>query len=84
MLRRPWLKSWKLRWFPSRSVVRRRVPLGLSLCRSVDVARDCSHPFVESLENRTLLAAITWDGGGDGTHWSDRLNWSTDVLPSTG
>jgi citrate lyase gamma subunit len=23
----------------------------------------------------------TWDGGGDGTTWSDALNWSADVLP---
>jgi hypothetical protein len=36
---------------------------------------------VEKLENRRLLAAITWDGGGDGVNWTNALNWSTDVLP---
>ncbi|MEI7580129.1 MAG: hypothetical protein WCJ58_08965, partial [bacterium] len=24
---------------------------------------------------------ITWDGGGNGTSWSDPLNWSTNVVP---
>ncbi len=37
---------------------------------------------VESLEPRRVLA-ITWDAGGDGTSWSDPLNWSTNQLPST-
>ncbi len=27
------------------------------------------------------LAVVTWDGGGDGVHWSDPLNWSTDNVP---
>src|SRR5687767_11281057 len=36
----------------------------------------------EPLEQRRLLAAITWDGGGDGTNWSDPLNWSTNELPT--
>ena len=26
-------------------------------------------------------ATIIWDGGGDGTSWSDGLNWDTDVPP---
>lgn len=26
-------------------------------------------------------ATITWDGGGDGVTWSDRVNWSGDALP---
>ena len=26
-------------------------------------------------------AAVHWDGGGDGTSWSDPLNWDTDFLP---
>lgn len=37
----------------------------------------------QSLENRRLLAAVTWDGGGDGTHWMDPLNWSTNTLPTS-
>ncbi|MEM6470409.1 MAG: hypothetical protein AAF802_12705, partial [Planctomycetota bacterium] len=35
----------------------------------------------ESLESRHLLAAVTWDGGGDGETWHDPLNWNTDVVP---
>jgi len=27
---------------------------------------------------------IKWDGGGDGTSWSDNLNWVGDVLPAAG
>ncbi len=38
---------------------------------------------VEQLETRALLAAISWDGGGDGTHWLDPVNWSTNTLPSS-
>ena len=26
---------------------------------------------------------VTWDGGGNGTSWTDPLNWSTDALPGT-
>lgn len=37
---------------------------------------------IEQLERRTLLASISWDGGGDGTSWSDKLNWSGDVVPT--
>ncbi len=36
---------------------------------------------IERLEARRLLAAISWDGGGDGTLWSDARNWSTDTVP---
>src|SRR5262249_33316180 len=28
-----------------------------------------------------MLSIASWDGGGDGTLWSDRLNWSGDQLP---
>ncbi len=38
---------------------------------------------LEELENRCLLAAVTWDAGGDGTHWSDLDNLSTNVLPTS-
>jgi len=39
---------------------------------------------VESLEDRRVLAAVSWDGGGDGINWSDGLNWSTNALPGSG
>jgi hypothetical protein len=38
---------------------------------------------VEPLEPRTLLATITWDGGGDGSTLTDPLNWTGDILPGT-
>ena len=28
-------------------------------------------------------ATVAWDGGGDGSTWSDPLNWTTDTVPST-
>lgn len=37
---------------------------------------------VEALEQRQLLAQVSWDGGGDGRSWHDPLNWSADVLPT--
>src|SRR4051794_19608553 len=36
---------------------------------------------IESLERRRLLAAISWDGGGDGVNWHDPINWSGNTLP---
>src|SRR5688572_14382897 len=36
---------------------------------------------VEPLESRRLLAAVSWDGGGDGLNWTDPINWSTNALP---
>ncbi len=30
-----------------------------------------------------LLAAVSWDGGGDGINWADQNNWSTNLLPGT-
>jgi hypothetical protein len=38
---------------------------------------------VESLEDRRVLAAVSWDGGGDGINWSDGLNWSSNALPTS-
>ncbi|MEZ6130775.1 MAG: PKD domain-containing protein [Planctomycetaceae bacterium] len=43
--------------------------------------RGRSQSGTESLESRLLLAAINWDGGGDGTTWTDAANWAGDVLP---
>src|SRR4051812_641587 len=36
----------------------------------------------ELLEPRRLFAAVSWDGGGDGVHWTSAANWSTDALPT--
>ena len=45
------------------------------------VQRDQRDLTIESLEQRILLAVVSWDGGGDGTTWEDPLNWSGDALP---
>src|SRR5690242_11945753 len=37
--------------------------------------------FLEALENRSLLAAISWDGGANTLNWNDASNWSNDLLP---
>ncbi len=37
----------------------------------------------EQLEDRRLLAIVSWDGGGDAMSWSDALNWSGDELPGS-
>src|SRR5262249_14829071 len=38
-------------------------------------------PFLQALEARTLLNAVLWTGGGDGTSWSDARNWSGNARP---
>jgi hypothetical protein len=40
--------------------------------------------ITEQLEPRRLLAAVGWDFGGDGTSWSDPLNWTTNTVPGPG
>ena len=30
------------------------------------------------------MTSVYWDGGGDGTSWSDAANWSADTLPGPG
>ena len=39
---------------------------------------------VERLEERRLLAARIWDGGGDDDNWSTAANWQEDVAPVAG
>ncbi len=41
---------------------------------------------LEPLEERLLLAVVTWDGGGDGVSWFDPANWDAngvDQLPTS-
>ena len=38
--------------------------------------------FAEVLEPRRLLAAVAWDGGGDGLSWGDARNWDTETVPA--
>lgn len=57
---------------------------GRILERSVVSPRRQRRPVarsVNSLEPRTLLAAVMWDGGGGDFQWNNPLNWDTDMLP---
>ncbi|MBX3402365.1 MAG: hypothetical protein KF699_03030 [Phycisphaeraceae bacterium] len=55
--------------------------------RALRAASGCARGLIhaecaaEQLEPRILLAAVMWDGGGDGSSWSDPANWSGDRLP---
>ncbi len=37
---------------------------------------------LELLEDRRLLAPVSWDGEGGDLQWSNRFNWSNDQLPT--
>ncbi len=36
----------------------------------------------EQLEERTLLAIVSWDGGGGDFDWNNPINWNGNVLPA--
>ena len=38
----------------------------------------------ETLEDRTLLATVTWDGGAGTLNFGDALNWDNNLAPSSG
>ena len=40
--------------------------------------------LVERLEERRVLAMITWTGAGDGSSWADAANWDLARLPAAG
>ena len=52
-------------------------PLGLSPARF-------PIPRLERLEDRTVPAVATWDGGGADNHWTTAANWVGDVAPQPG
>lgn len=72
-----WLQGLRRRLLQSRPRSRRRTHWADPIHRVACVA------VVEQLENRTLLSAVTWTGGGDGQNWGDAANWSTGQLPGT-
>ena len=41
-------------------------------------------PRIEKLEDRSLLATVTWDGGGLDNHWTTADNWVGNVAPVAG
>ncbi|MEZ4710887.1 MAG: hypothetical protein R3A44_27055 [Caldilineaceae bacterium] len=38
--------------------------------------------FFDFFHEETFLPSIQWDGGGDGTSWTDPQNWDTDQVPA--
>lgn len=52
-----------------------------STSRGGHPAGGADRPAFERLEGRALLAAVSWDGGGGDTLWSNPLNWSGDAVP---
>ncbi|HVT89053.1 MAG TPA: NPCBM/NEW2 domain-containing protein [Tepidisphaeraceae bacterium] len=38
--------------------------------------------YQQHLDPPQVIGAVSWDGGGDGTSWTDPLNWSNDQLPA--
>ena len=41
-------------------------------------------PTFERLEDRSLLATFTWDGGGGNANWATSANWVGDIAPPAG
>ncbi len=37
--------------------------------------------FMEALEDRSLMAVMTWDGGGGDNNWLTAANWKGDFAP---
>jgi len=64
---------------PSRAALRPRE----SFANRIRNAEQPRRFILEQLEQRVLLA-ISWDGGGNGTHWDDPFNWNTDSVPGPG
>jgi fibronectin-binding autotransporter adhesin len=53
----------------------------------VQTSRQRRRSFFETLENRSLLATLIWDGGGAANNFNDPLNWDNggvDQLPVAG
>ncbi|HEV3304322.1 MAG TPA: hypothetical protein VG055_32025, partial [Planctomycetaceae bacterium] len=69
------------------SKVRRRKPLlrGKSRRYYTGGLREQLNPpalyATQILENRTLLSAVTWTGGGNDNLWNDGKNWSSGGVP---
>ncbi len=64
---------------PARPTRRNRTARPRRLC-CFDQWRYLS-PYFEQLEDRCLLATITWNGSGDGTTWTNPANWIGGVMP---
>src|SRR6266545_4699420 len=71
MERSSWLKRWMRNIFRSAVTPRPRRPVRRNRLQ------------IEPLEERIVMSAVAWDGGGDGLSWQDRFNWNTDQVPGT-
>ena len=67
-----WLRGLKTPERTQRSNRRRRIQ-----------GRHTAQVSSEQLETRTLLSAISWDGGGGDLNWNTPENWSGDVVPGS-
>ena len=63
-----------------RSKLRSNASFRVRRHRQRTLPRDVS-ALVELLEDRSLLATISWDGGASSLLWNDAANWDTNTLP---
>src|SRR5512145_2099512 len=59
-----------------------RSPRDHSPRRPRNSRRSRYNAFAETLESRRLLAAIAWDGNGDGVNWNNANNWNPNQVPT--
>jgi len=72
------------RWFSQPSCLRfRRRPARVRMRRQ-NKRKAIQYSAAESLEDRVMLAAVSWTGAGDGTNWNNAQNWSTQAVPGAG
>src|SRR4051794_39085601 len=68
----------------ARSKSVRILPSKESTARARQIRRESHrrhHAAMETLEQRLLLAQVTWTGGGDARNWTDVNNWSGHAVP---
>ncbi|MFA6028048.1 MAG: DUF2341 domain-containing protein [Patescibacteria group bacterium] len=60
------------------------IALGLGIISLIYIVDLSAVAFYRTpwLTKEAQAAGVTWDGGGDGSSWSDPLNWSGDAVPT--
>lgn len=56
----------------------------MRLQKRAQLRRRMRRLLFEGLEERALLATVTWDGGGTNDNWSMAANWVGNVAPANG